>query len=126
MPPPSPLGIVKSVGGQSNTYIGGDGTVTGSVDIGAANDLLLQLSVTAATGALSPVPGDTFTISLIPNANTSFSDNGTDIPFTSTAGTVTISPTSVPEPQPLVLLGFTALLGASYWLVTRRGAAPAI
>ena len=126
-PPVFALGTVSSVGAQSNTYIGGDGTVTGSADIGSPNQLLLQLSVTAATGALSPVPGNTFTISLIPGANTSFSDNGTGIPFTSTAGTVTISPASVPEPEPLVLLGFTVLIGTSYGLVTRRGDyAPAV
>jgi hypothetical protein len=125
-PPSFPLGTVSSVGAQSNTYIGGDGTVTGSAHIGAANKLLLQLRVTAATGTLSPVLGDTFTISLISGANTSFTLDGVNVPFTSSPGTVTIAaPAAAPEPSSLVALCTGVLAGASGWLLTRRRAVPA-
>jgi hypothetical protein len=119
-PPLFPLGIVSSVGGQSNTYTGDDGTVTGSVHIGGTAKLLLQMSVTAATGSLSPLPGDTFTIGLVPNADTFFSASGSNVPFSSTPGTVTIATASVPEPASLVLFGLAISTGAAYLLVTRH------
>jgi hypothetical protein len=124
-PPVFALGTVSSMGAPSNTYTGGDGTVTGSVHIGATNELLCQLSVTAATGALSPVAGDTFSINLVPNANTFFSVGGTGTPSSSTSGTVTIGSASVPEPASLLLSGLAMLVGTACWLVRRHRAAPA-
>ncbi len=110
----------------SDTYIGGDGAAAGNAVIGSSSQLLLQMTVTAATGTLSPVAGDTFTISLIPNVNTFFSDGVTNIPYTSTSGTVTIgsTPAAVPEPATILLVGIAGLTRVSCWLLTRRRAAP--
>ena len=79
----------------------------------SANNLLVQLQVTAATG-LPPQAGDTFNISLISaNGNTNFFDsNFNTIAYTSTDGTVTIQANNgaaTPEPGSLAIGGLAAL-----------------
>ena len=122
MPPiPIPLGTASMTVVPNDTFIGGDATYDGTnVTVGATNDLLGYVPVTANT-ILPPVPGDTFTVSLVPTAdgspiaadgNTGFQNMaGNFFPYSSTSGTVTIS--SVPEPGSIVLLviGLAAFAG---------------
>ena len=104
-----PAGSISSVVNTNDTYIGGDGTLSGSgVTVPTTDTLLARLQVTAATSA-PPVVGDTFTISLISGGNTFFYDPSFgDITFDSTPGTVTITP----EPgEAVMLLGLALMLG---------------
>jgi lysophospholipase L1-like esterase len=101
-----------------DTYIGGDGTRSGSgVLVPLTNPpfdkLLVTLQVTVDP-ANPPRAGDRFTIDLLGSApNTFFCDPSfADIPFTSTSGVVNI----VPEPGGLaMLLCLAASLGFSGW-----------
>ncbi len=99
------LGTASTTNVPNDTFFGGDLTADGTDILGPlAGALLAYLPITTSQ-TLPPVPGDTFTVSLIPSADggsngisgfTGFSDSGaTFFPFTSTDGTITI----VPEPS---------------------------
>jgi hypothetical protein len=106
-------------------FAGGDMGLFVPSLVGATPQLLAMVPVTAAT-ALSPAPGSTFTISLVPTSgsglvgNTGFFDQpqidgGIAQPFTSGTGTITVS--STPEPSALILVGTGVGLS---WLAGRR------
>jgi hypothetical protein len=114
----SGAGFASTTDTTNDTFIGGDFTADGtSVGVSAMPPLLLvELPVTAVTGLV----GDTFTISLVPQAdsrpdgldgNTGFSAAGTFAPYDSTPGTVMITG-AVPEPAGLTLIGtgFVAII----------------
>jgi hypothetical protein len=84
---------------------GGFGDVNMQVPVGGA--LLVRLLLRPEGGSLTPLQGDTFSISLVPSSgqgsfidNTNFADADLNTtPFTSVSGTVTIGPRAVPEPS---------------------------
>ncbi len=90
-----PAGIIDTTTANNDTYIGGDGTVSGSgVSVPSTFALLTILEVTADTSA-PPVVGDVFTIQLVVGPNTVFyTPDWEEISYTSTSGTVRV----VPEP----------------------------
>jgi hypothetical protein len=116
-----PVGVVHSVsGGTNNQFVGGDETDSGGNVQVTGNQLLVRLDLTAATSS-APVGGDTFTIALQPSAFTGFLDAANHpIPFTSTAGVITIT-ASVPEPGSLALLATGASLALLSSAAPRRG-----
>lgn len=116
----SGAGLASTTQTTNDTFIGGDFTADGtSVSVGGMSPLLLvELPVTAVTA----LAGDTFTISLVPTAdsrpdgldgNTGFSAGGTFAPYDSTPGTVTITG-AVPEPAGLTLIGAGLAAIAAY------------
>ena len=117
----APLGFAGTTTVPNDTFNGGDNTANGAnVLVPMTNVLLAELPVTANT-SLPPVIGDTFSISLIPQAGasstagtTGFSDNTQNFAssFLSTPGTVSI----VPEPSSLVLAfsGLAAIAGLRF------------
>jgi hypothetical protein len=113
----TPVGVVQSIsGGTNNRFVGGDDTNSGGNVTVTTSKLLVRLNLNAATSA-PPVGGDTFNISLVPGAFTGFRDaNNNLIPFTSTAGRITIVGV-VPEPASLVLCatGVSLTLLAAAW-----------
>jgi hypothetical protein len=126
-----PVGSVSTAVVPGDTFSGGDFTFSFSdVVVGATDELLARLEVTADTG-LPPIPGDQFTVSVI-SANSFFVDsqfslNGqfNPIPFDSTPGTVTIaSATVIPEPASLTLfcLGGLGIAAARHRRLRRRTA----
>jgi hypothetical protein len=113
----APSGIISSFLVPQDTYLGGDGTLSGAgVDVPSTDRLLVRLELTTVT-ALRPVAGDVFSISLVSSGNTFFRDPAfNDIDFLSVPGTVTIvgAPTAVvPEPSSILLfaIGGCVLLG---------------
>jgi hypothetical protein len=116
-------------GYPNDTFVGYDSTFSGNpVSLSSANApaLLASLTLSAAITAV----GDSYTIGLIlPSGDGSisssvqtyfdvldFSGAGTEtssVPFTSTSGTVMISPAAVPEPASIVsaLTGLLILIG---------------
>jgi hypothetical protein len=119
----------------NDTFTGTDFTFSNNpVSLSAGTTYLLaSLTVTTATGA-PPMASDSFTVSLVPPSGTgsvfagnTFFDNfdynsGSEIsatPFTSTSGTVTITPASIPEPASIIS-GLTAVLLLAGWHGARR------
>jgi hypothetical protein len=106
----------------NDTIIGGDFTTasSGGVTITPSNNLLATVQVAAPLGAS---PGETFSISVIPD-QTSFVDAlGNVIAYDSTPAIVTVmtSPAiSVPEPSSLVLAGACGLTGLLCYRRNRR------
>jgi hypothetical protein len=104
-----PGSAISTVTYTSDTYVGGDGTVSMAgvtVPLVPTSKLLTRLELTAATGAFTPSDGDVFTIDLIPVPNTFFFDPGFNpVLFTATPGAVTIlgPGSAVPEPSTLVM-----------------------
>jgi hypothetical protein len=117
-----PAGIVQSNGSNNNTYLGGDGTLSGNgVAVPGVATLLLHLLVTAST-ASPPQAGDVFTISLIPGPSTFFVDPSfSSIPVISNPGTVTITASTVPEPTSLLVWAFGGLVTAGAMRRRRLG-----
>jgi hypothetical protein len=111
----SPFGAISTNGFPNDTFIGGDATnPPAAVNVPLTDALLTRLQIVPAAGALAPIEGDVFTISLIPSANTVFFDaDFNEIPFQSIAGTVTIGPavSEIPEPSSLaIMLGMAGTL----------------
>ena len=100
----SPLGSVSG-----DDYTGGDGTFDGSAVTVTTPRLLVRLDLAAAAGSA----GQSFTISLVnPSTSTFFRDaNFNDVPFSSVAGTVRITPVAVAVPEPGTLA--SALMGTA-------------
>ena len=118
------VGNVSSTSsGTNDQYDGGDSTSSGTNTlVPTTGALLVRLSLTAALDA-QPVAGDTFTIMLTPTANTAFKteadlDSGSQEPYTTTAGTVTITARSVPEPGSFVLIALG--IPAAAWALYRK------
>lgn len=119
-----PVGNVATTNTTNDSFFGGDSTNNqNNVMLSGTNQLLFTFSFTTATAA-PPVPGDTFTLSLEPPANAN-PGGGDDfffinvvgqttqfVPYSSTAGTITISGAvlAVPEPASWALFGL-GLLG---------------
>jgi hypothetical protein len=115
------LGTVSQQTVPNDKYVGGDGTMSGSVHVGSTAALLMSLRVTAATAA-PPVNGDSFTISLVNDSSTFFKLGSNSIAYTSQAGTVTItSGSTVPEPSSLVQGAVAGAVALAVWLGRRRG-----
>src|SRR6185437_8975281 len=107
--PMSPLGTTGNPGDPNDQFFtGGDSALSGSTTMSGTQLLLVDIPVTTVGTGTPPVPGDTFTITLLPaSANTYFlDDNSMPLAFTSTPGTVTIV-----TPLPTPLLGLLVLLG---------------
>jgi hypothetical protein len=95
-----------------DTFLGGDLSESDIDSVVTSSRLLARLEVTSDT-LLRPSAGDTFSILLLPTSSSYFRDAAGDpIAFTSSAGTVTITP----EPGTLCLLA----AGAVALLVRRR------
>ena len=111
--PPEPVGSVFTDAFPNDSYIGTDSytlLAPPSITLSNTNLLLARLELTPGPGLLAPVVGDQFSISLVDGPFTSFLDeNFTEIPYTFTSGTVTI--TAVPEPGTLLT---TLLLGLAF------------
>jgi hypothetical protein len=113
-----PSGIISTFSAPQDTYLGGDGTLSGTgVDVSSTARLLVRLELSAITSS-GPVAGDVFSLSLVSSANTFFRDPVfNDIDFLSVPGTVTIggAPSAVvPEPSSILLFtigGCAVLLG---------------
>ncbi len=145
----SPTGdFVTTINSQNDTYYGGNGTTATdasgnttpgpSVTLTSGTNYLLVALTLDTTGTNV---GDVYTIGLVPssgngsndpsiggNANTFFdtldsnSNEKAHVGFTSTSGTITITPASVPEPGSLVLgLGAMAVLAGVGAVRRRRG-----
>jgi hypothetical protein len=125
----------SATGYPNDTLLGGDGTNSGgNVNVPfLTTSLLIDLPVTAVS-TLSPVVGDSFTVSLMPlndvtgtaNPNTGFASSNDDsifFPFTSSSGTVTI--VGVPEPSSWILLATAVLAAGVYGSYRRRTSAAA-
>jgi len=111
-------GVILSNANPDDTYFGGDGTVSmAGVLVPTTDSLLLRLDVMASA---STKPGDTFTISLqTGDPDTFFVDpNFAPIDFSTTAGTVTITP----EPTSIFVLGMTMSGLAVVWRKRQRKA----
>jgi hypothetical protein len=105
----APSGNISTVSTHNDTYIGGDGTLLGNgATVPTSEELPVTLDVTANTPS-APVAGDKFAISLVDSANTFFWDpSQTNISYSSTVGTVTITP----EPSIAVMLfGLVGMVG---------------
>jgi hypothetical protein len=115
-----PSGNVLTNSTNNDTYIGGDGTLSGNgVTVPGSSTLLLHLLVTANTIS-PPQVGDTFQINLTSGAFTFFSGPGPNfdnIPASFSPGTVTITGAAVPEPASLLIWS----LGGLATLSTLRG-----
>ena len=121
-----PAGLVTTTLSLNDTYLGGDGTLSGvGVFVPTIDTLLLRLGLTTLTGN-APTAGDQFAISLVSSGSTFFSDPDLDdleIGESSTlSGGITInpadpSPTEVPEPSSLTLVGMLTAVG---WLAHLR------
>jgi hypothetical protein len=125
----SPSGMTGSVSSPFTTYADVNFTndPAGFETIDSTWHLLARLRLTAATGGLAPLPGETFTLSLAPMPDTAFvfvdSNSSNLIPFTneqggdSITGTITVqSPAIVPEPSTLAVAisGIIALSTVGY------------
>ena len=117
-------GNISTVGAPNDTYIGGDGTLSGAgVTVGPGNSLLIRLDVSALTA----LAGNQFTISLVPSTSTFFFSPNTEVnngvvAFTSTSGLVTVTPSGpelVSPAPPTVVAG---MLGAGGLMLARWGA----
>jgi hypothetical protein len=121
-----PAGLATTTLTPNDTYLGGDGTLSGSgLFVPTVDTLLFRLGLTTLTGN-APMTGDAFAISLVLGVNTFFSNpdfDEFDLGESSTlSGSITIDPaapdaTEVPEPSGLVLAGMLAGLG---WLAHLR------
>lgn len=103
-----PVGAVSTTVSPADTFTGFDLTASlTEVAVSPSGALLVRLRVRAAT-LLPPAPGDQFTVELVGSPGTFFgNDADPAVPFTATAGTVTIIPFSVPAP-PAIALAATA------------------
>lgn len=104
-----PVGTVSTTAVPADTFIGSDLTADLSdVAVTPAGALLVRLRVRADT-LLPPAAGDQFTVELVRSPNTFFGNNADPaVPYTATAGTVTIVPAVVPAPSALVLVATAA------------------
>ncbi len=102
----SQLGLAVNTVYANDSFYGGDFTAppnyTNTV-VSTGTYLLGYLPITTATD-VPPVTGNSFTVSLIGESST-FQDNSGPYNFTSTPGTVTITP----EPGSLILVGLGAV-----------------
>jgi hypothetical protein len=124
------LGTAATTSVPNDTFFGGDLTADSTDITGPLTNVLMAYLPVTTSLALPPVAGDTFTVSLIPNADsgangisgfTGFSDSaGTYYPFTSSAGTVTI----VPEPSSWTLCLCGAIIFFTILVETKRRARP--
>jgi hypothetical protein len=103
------VGSVTTVVVPNDTYLGGDATLSGlEVPVPALPALLVRLELTTLT-SLAPTIGDQFLVELVRGPNTFFQDSEfSDLPFSSTSGTVTIG--AIPEPSSLALQAGALLL----------------
>jgi len=110
-----PVGVVSSMGGTNNRYVGGDFTNSGADVIVTGSKLLLQLDVRAFTEGM-------FTLSLLASPFSSFQDAaGNAFPFTTTGGTINVIRSNpIPEPASVVLAGLGVLPLAGLALARRR------
>jgi hypothetical protein len=99
-----PTGAVSSTVNPNDTYIGGDGTLAGSVIVPATDALLGSYRVVAGPAANV---GDRFLISVVPSASTFFLDETfSDLQSTFVPGIVTIAP----EPSSICIMSGLAML----------------
>jgi len=121
-------GYVQTVNYPNDTFTGADSTTdlsTVSLTSGSSRLLLAAVSLVAPTNLVDP--GDQYAISLVSGSAyfDQFGVPGTSIPFSSSPGTVTIAPASVPEPSTLILAAMAAgavLLAAGLRRCFHRGA----
>jgi len=124
---PGPGGTVPPLGTvyAQDTFIGNDSTASGNpVSLSSANTPVLLAALTL--DATITNPGDSYSISLLPSSGdgkmssssqtffdvVDFLNTGAEtsnVPFTSTPGTVMITGSSVPEPASIIS-GLTAML----------------
>jgi len=136
----SPGGTVALTNYPNDTFVGNDSTFSGNpVSLSSANTPVLLAALTLDATITSP--GDSYTVSLAPpSGNGSMNSSGqtyfdvvdfantgletSAVSFTSTAGTVTITAQSVPEPGSIVsaLTGMLILTGVVGARRLRRGA----
>jgi hypothetical protein len=140
LPPPF-VGLPASTIYNYDTFNATDSTISGNpVSIAVGQTYLLALLPITTLTQLDPQAGDTFSVSLNPSSGTGSNDGGlastyfdvldsnnnetSYVPFTSTSGTVTISPAAVPEPSTLelALLGIACLALAQTMMRYRTGA----
>jgi hypothetical protein len=110
-----PAGLVSMTIAANDTYIGGDGTLSGlGISVPTTDTLLARIQVVAPASAAL---GDLFIIRVNSGSSTFFVDrDGNDIAFAALEGTVSI----VPEPASLCTLGGLLSLIASGGVFRRR------
>jgi hypothetical protein len=139
LPPPF-VGLPTQTIYNNDTFTATDSTVSGNtVSIGVGQSYLVAVLPITTLTRLDPQSGDSFNVSLNPTSGTGSNSGGAStyfdvldsnnnetscVPFTSTAGTVTISPAAVPEPGTLTLalLGIACLAVARTTLRSKRAA----
>jgi hypothetical protein len=139
LPPPF-VGLPTSTIYNYDTFNATDSTMSGNtVSIGVGQTYLLALLPITTLTQLDPQPGDTFSVSLNPTPGSGSNRGGAAtyfdvldlnnnetsyVPFTSTSGSVLISPAAVPEPGALTLalVGIACLAVAQTMTRYRRAA----
>jgi len=103
-----PLGLVSNFINSNDTYIGGDGTVTGTgipLSITSGTSLLFQLNLDATLANL----GDQFMVSLINDGSTEFLGPGFATISLNASSFDANTATAVPEPSSAVMFLVAAL-----------------
>jgi hypothetical protein len=134
LPPPF-VGAPTQTIYNNDTFTATDSTADGNtVPIGVGQTYLLAILPYTTLTQLDPQLGDSFSVSLNPSSGSGSSSGGASTyfdvldsnnneisfaPFTSTSGTVTISPAAVPEPGSIVS-GLTAILIGAGIFAARR------
>jgi hypothetical protein len=134
LPPPF-VGLPTQTIYNNDTFTATDSTVSGNtVSIAVGQTFLLAILPITTLTQLDPQPGDSFSVSLNPTSGTGSNSGGAStyfdvldssnnetsyVSFTSSSGTVTISPAAVPEPSSIVS-GLTAILIGAGTFAARR------
>jgi hypothetical protein len=114
-----PAGLVLTTVTTNDTYLGGDGTLSGDgIFVPTVDTLLFRLGVTTLSGE-KPVEGDLFTLRVILGSGTGlFTPDLEELTLGDSsrlAGLITIGPAStaseVPEPSSLLLIGVMTAVG---------------
>lgn len=110
---PGPTGAVSTTLNTNDTFIAGDGTISGNgraLDLSVAPFLLFRLDLAAANA----VAGDKFNISVVNDASTSFLDTAAAELVIDSSSFAPLEITAVPEPT-----AFTALSVAAVFAIRR-------